>query len=460
MTENTLTPIEAINEFYRLKDKYQLDYYDKYVKSIVRTDMSKKEKRIKFSRLPKHECVNCKRNVGTLFTVKYITEESIKYFIAKCGDIQDPCPLDIQISYSNRELMDDDIKHGLDRIENIKLDIIKEKNNAMFFNKNVVNIFNKLTEELKIETENTGFTIETNILRNNNPEKAILLKQTINDFGKEFILPFKQMIKQFDETNNQSIINQAVTFYVNEMIPKLKQIQLLKYDVSIVELIENNEVKLIQLPNSLERNEYYYKTEDKVIKFVKGLKKEKKKTKKEIIVSKKKTQKKPISEIVLLDDEDFNITEKDEIIQTIEPKFADTVNIKPIFNISGNVTWNNEQYDKLWKTVPNKLKELLIQDRNWLEDYINNCIKLKKQGKPCELFLPKQTKFPPDLGSDGKYEFGSEIVNKLFNRLSKQHQDILLTVYSVKDGIKNYDSLKYTLASMLAKEINFERGYF
>ena len=118
--------------------------------------------------------------------------------------------------------------------------------------------------------------------------------ETINDFGKEFILPFKQMIKQFDETNNQSIINQAVTFYVNEMIPKLKQIQLLKYDVSIVELIENNEVKLIQLPNSLERNEYYYKTEDKVIKFVKGLKKEKKKTKKEIIVSKKKTQKKSL----------------------------------------------------------------------------------------------------------------------------------------------------------------------
>ena len=29
MTEGLLTPIEAINEFYRLKDKYESGYYDK-----------------------------------------------------------------------------------------------------------------------------------------------------------------------------------------------------------------------------------------------------------------------------------------------------------------------------------------------------------------------------------------------------------------------------------------------
>ena len=45
MTEKqTLTPIEAINEFYRLKEKYESVYYEKYVKPIVNSDKSKKEK--------------------------------------------------------------------------------------------------------------------------------------------------------------------------------------------------------------------------------------------------------------------------------------------------------------------------------------------------------------------------------------------------------------------------------
>ena len=101
MTEEkqTLTPIEAIDEFYRLKDKYETSYYEKYVKSIVMSSQTKKQKRVAFSRLPKSECINCKRNVGTIFTVNYYKPEFARKFIAKCGDFQDPCPLDIQINY-------------------------------------------------------------------------------------------------------------------------------------------------------------------------------------------------------------------------------------------------------------------------------------------------------------------------------------------------------------------------
>ena len=61
-------------------------------------------------------------------------------------------------------------------------DIIKEKNNALFFNKDVVSSFEKITSTLKTETENVGFAIETNILRNNNPEKYELIKKTRIDF--------------------------------------------------------------------------------------------------------------------------------------------------------------------------------------------------------------------------------------------------------------------------------------
>jgi hypothetical protein len=94
------------------------------------------------------------------------------------------------------------------------------------------------------------------------------------------------------------------------------------------------------------------------------------------------------------------------------------------------------------------------------KQYMNNCIKLRKQGKPCELFIPKQTKFPPVQDANGKFDFGSEIINNLFNSLSKSYQDTLLTLYSEKDGVKSYNMLKDTLAFLLAQKINLQGAYF
>ncbi len=324
MTENTssITPIEAINEFYRLKNKYESEYHEKYVKPIIKSQKSKREKRVEYSKLPKHECINCKRNVGTLFQIKFDDTNHLRKFTAKCGDIQNPCPLDILIEYNYREKLKQYIKEELTLIEAIKLNIIKEKNNTLFFNKNVVDIFNQLTQELKLETETAGVGIETNILRNDSPEKALLLKQTIDEFGKGFILPFKQLVKDFDDTNNELIMNQAMKFYIEEIMPKLKEILSLKYDVSMVEFDDtNNNYRLIQMKNSLESNEFYYKQFDKVVKFVRGVKKEKNKTRKDNseFKSKSKTKKiKPTFELVLEDDEEEIIESKEKMDESQE----------------------------------------------------------------------------------------------------------------------------------------------
>ena len=137
-TNTKLTPIEAINEFYKLKSKYEAGYYEKYVNPIVKSNQSKREKRVAYSKLPKHECINCKRNVGTIWDIRSVYVDDIKYYKAKCGDLENPCPLDIQINYSFRDLMDKSISTGLSQIETIKMEFIKEKNNALFFNKNIV----------------------------------------------------------------------------------------------------------------------------------------------------------------------------------------------------------------------------------------------------------------------------------------------------------------------------------
>ena len=306
MSEEKQNPIEAINEYYMLKNKYESTYYDKYVKPILKSKNTKKEKRVEFGRLPKPECINCKRNVGTIFNISYDMNEVLRKFIAKCGDLTDPCPLDIQINYSVREQYNKVINEGLSSVENLKLDIIKQKNNALFFEKgqNIVTIFEKLTNSLKKETEQLGYSIEKDILKNDNPEKINLLSKSIDEFGIGFLLPFKQMIHDYLDKNNELILNEAINFYVNEMIPKLKEIQSLKYEVNFVEYDVDEQIyKLIQRTNSIESKEECFESDDKVLKFIKGLRKvNKTKTKKimeEDLFKKNKTRKlKPTLEIV------------------------------------------------------------------------------------------------------------------------------------------------------------------
>lgn len=306
--KQTITTIEALNEFYRLKNKYETDYFEKYVKPIVSSNKTKREKRVDFARLPKNVCVNCNRNVGTIFIIKSNKPESVRQFIAKCGDFADPCPLDIQIDYSIREQFSKFISIVLHNIENLKLQIIKEKNNAIFFNKDIIGAFDNITTELATETNKAGVAIETNILKNDNPEKTALLKHTIDAFGKDCILPFKQMMHEFKNTNNELILNQAVTFYINEMMPKLKEIQELKYEVNFVEEYDPNDnlYRLIQFVNSLESYEYCFKDNDKVVKFIKGVKKDYKfKTKKardNVIITNKTKKNKPTVKFVITED--------------------------------------------------------------------------------------------------------------------------------------------------------------
>jgi len=271
-----LSPIEAINEFYRLKDKYENNYYEEYIKPILKRKIPKKEKRVEFSKLPKNKCINCERAVGTIFNIKYNDDDDIRIFTIKCGDLSDPCPLDIQVNYSKREQFSSFISGGLKTIEDIKLNIIKEKNNVIFFEKqqSIIKNFEKLTEDLKLNTELTGAAIETDILKNDNPAKHQLLSKSVDEFGQSFIIPFKQMIKNYMEKNDELILNQAMDFYVDEMMPKLKEIENLKYEVNFVEYdLDSKQYILIQHANSLENKEYYYDNDDKVVKFVKGLRK-------------------------------------------------------------------------------------------------------------------------------------------------------------------------------------------
>ena len=265
---------EAVNEFYKMKDRYETAYKEKFVNPLLKDrNLSKKEKRMEYAKLPKAECINCKRNVGTVFSITR-PEVLTKRYIIKCGDATAPCPLNINIHQGFHITYENEINNSVKEIDKVKSEIIKEKYNMMFGyvgDDSAIQTFESLNTELKQNTSLAGSIIEKNILVNDNPDRAELLKKSVDVFGKEYVLQFKNMVKQYLEEDNENVVEEAVNFYKNEMMPRIKEIQDLKYQINMVEYDpEQMLYTLRQRKNSLYNLEYAFSNQDKIVAFVKG----------------------------------------------------------------------------------------------------------------------------------------------------------------------------------------------
>jgi hypothetical protein len=473
---------EVLNEYYKLKSKYEDGYHDKYIKPILRSDgKSKREKRLEYQKLPKPECINCKRNVGSIFTINKDPQEYSRTFLAKCGDLDDPCPLNIVFDYTGRDELDKEIlKHNND-IKEIKNKIISDKNNMMFgyIDQNkAVEIFNTDTTELKEITEAAGFIMEINIQLNDNPVKKDLIKTNEDKFGIGCLLPFKSMIKEFDQTGKTELLNKAMNFYVDEMAPLAKTISNLKYEVSYVDFLEKKDNEdptekgdlyiLVQKKNSLYNLEYTLYGNDNIKSFTKGTKdysKGKSKTKKNLEQVHKKTRKlRPELDFVEEEGEEeyaevkpINLRKKlilqnatealeedkqpeSESESESESKFELKSDLKqsireeddtimPYINSDGSVTWSNNEgqinmkFQNIWDALSPQYKAALIQDEDWMKKTIDNFVSyniLRLENKvpytsSREFVHPDGLLLPPQKINDTDYDYGNAVYNKLLN---------------------------------------------
>lgn len=283
--------IETLNkhldEFYKLKDQYESEYKKKIVRPISQSATAKsfKEKRKLLRDAPKARCVNCKRPVGSEFSIKYFKEENIlesgRIFTAKCGDTEDPCPLNINIKVQSTVPYQSELTSMETEINKLKKDIIIEKNNLVFGYTNKENYgdyFYELTAELEGKVELYNLYL-TNYVKNvENPERQQELKKLIITYGAN-IEQIKVMIKEFDETNEAKIIDNIVSMYINEMLPLSDKIMDYKYHVNMVE-VHDNMAHLIQKRNTIADNEInnniYKKPDEIILQFVTGVVQKKK----------------------------------------------------------------------------------------------------------------------------------------------------------------------------------------
>lgn len=263
--------VAAIDNYYNLKHNYELQ------KQIEKDKLNKKyssvswrERRSHFRKLH-YRCINCERYVGTTFQTVFLFDD--KHIIAKCGDKQTPCPLDISINLGYTVTLEETVNEHNADLNQLKKKIITDKNNLLFkyiTEAQAVKNFNGWKDELKfltstIEDFSQIFTSITHNLEKNTK---------IIDVESEINLGINN-IKHLINLDNVQSIKDAVYFYVNEFIPKLDEFNSLLFSYRAVEYNEDtNSYSLINKPYSYEQFEFNIgefnpdNIDDRIISFV------------------------------------------------------------------------------------------------------------------------------------------------------------------------------------------------
>jgi hypothetical protein len=240
-----LSEIEsAIEEYYKIKGKYEKKVKDAR-KRIIGSDLSKRKKRVKLNTI-KIKCINCGKDGGTFFSNKN------RILVAKCGNSDTPCELDIQIKKPYLITLTDALNMTNEQIDSIKEAIINLKLDILFglrTEEEIVDTFKEERDAYKMNMKqreslkdvvNAGYEKDyTN--EETGEEKKISLNQYLRikkNKMNNFIDSFKEKIKEYmedkDMITKNTALKGAINIYIEQIIPLMKEIRETKYDVSIM----------------------------------------------------------------------------------------------------------------------------------------------------------------------------------------------------------------------------------
>jgi hypothetical protein len=303
--------------------------------------------------------------------------------------------------------------------------------------------------------------MEINIRENDNPVKRDLIKKNEDKFGMEYLLPFKDMIKTFDQSGNVEVVNKAMRLYVDEMLPLTKSIRNLKYEVNYVDFLEEKDNEdptekgdlyiLIQKKNSLQNLEFNLYGANKLQSFTRGVSGFDNTAiattnKKNLEQVHKKTRKLRPSLVEDVAGVPINLRKK-LILQNATEAEAEVREVRSVADIypeqdrgvdgvvmprkgpGGDISWTNEngqrdmKYQQIWNALSSEYKAALSEDEAWMKKTVDHFVEfadLKRQKKvpymsSREFVHPDGLLLPPRKISDTEYDYGNAVYNKLLN---------------------------------------------
>lgn len=462
MSEEDIPSVnDALNEYFSLKEKFENTNKSIKKKIINNSTLSKREKRAEYLKL-KPKCVNCKRpsKLGTIFSVVFHPSDdktdAYRTFKSSCGDLADPCNLDIEINIGNYEPLDKLMNDIRNEINTVKNDVINDKNKLLFglittetaieqfdYNKTYINTLTSIYESY---LQKWNDIVE-------NPQKKTELEESL---VQSYILidQIKDCIKKLNETGDNKYAIDAANIYDKTLKPMLNKIRNLKYSEILVYTDDSENVcKLIEKKYS-EMDTLISGYNSKVISYDVGLKAKKFKPKKKGLII-----------------EDSDEEKEEEPAIKILPKKSETIpgiiQDEPIIGKGEDgIEWNEPEYRNLWSKLPPKLKAVFKLNIDWMKEFMNKCVNerinhpVNWQG--CKLTTPPNIVIPPRKMDNEQYDFGVSIYNEAFNKLPQAVQKTYLTFYKEDPATKekNYNMLENAMNELVMKEVGFGRGFF
>lgn len=244
--ENKIQYIDSLYDYFKLKKEYEDELHNAR-KKVFEKQPNKKMGKKEASRV-KGKCVNCRRPVNTVFTVKN------KSYIAMCGDINKPCGLKIEI-YNGVHYPNDFIYINKENLDSVKTMIIKQKLDTIFnyiSNEESAKIFKKIMEEYTFYNSDFFNLLEKhNDIYSNKVRNDLIERKTSQIFG--LISSIKELVNEYEKTENHELLKTAIEIQVKELGPEIHNLRMLKYEIME---FDNNTNTLIQKYSSLQKLEH------------------------------------------------------------------------------------------------------------------------------------------------------------------------------------------------------------
>ena len=227
--------IKEMNDYYKLKQKYDNQITSMKNTILKNDDLSKKDKRRRFQQL-KVKCILCRNQGGTLF------ENKKGVLRAVCGNTAAPCNLNIIVKkgqYVNIQEMDEDF---LRQIESLKRDIIEIKLKLLFniikeeeslekfevFRRKISEVAEKQLHLRKKYNDIFNNKIKENELRRLNIQLLVEIEK------------IKELAELYDSEQKEATKKSMIEQYLGLIVPIEENIATLKYVERHVEYDEHD----------------------------------------------------------------------------------------------------------------------------------------------------------------------------------------------------------------------------
>ena len=267
--------LESLNDYFKLKSKYETDAHD--LRKKVYKESATKAIGKKLLKQVKPKCVNCKRPVGSIFELKD------ERYVALCGDpnAQTKCNLDIQIyrgGFSGADLF---LYLFKEQVEKHKENIVREKLNVLFsyvHESTASKNFKKAMEDYNYDSSMYKELYDNYHAMYFDEGRKQQIAEKIEKIDG-LLKNVKHATDEYLQTNNRETLRDAMKMQIRDVEPEIENLRRLKY-----ELMEMNNVayeggspmnpelfvlcSLFQKDVALSKLDYTFGEKPRVIKFM------------------------------------------------------------------------------------------------------------------------------------------------------------------------------------------------